>query len=79
MKLILKETVERYHVVDLDDEYGLDAFTKDVASLNVAQGMEVVEELLEDIRRQYGSECKVEYDKAGMETTSIEIIDEYDE
>lgn len=79
MKLILKETVERYHVVDLDEGYDPDEFIEDLASLNPAQGMEVVEEMIEDICRQYGFNCKVEYDKAGMETTAFEVVDEYDE
>ncbi len=79
MKLILKETVERYHVIDLDDGYDVDSFIDDIANLNPVQGIEAVEEMLEDMRQQYGIEYNVEHDKAGMETTALEIIDEYDE
>jgi len=79
VKLILKETVERYHVIDLDDSYDIDAFIDDVANLSPIQGIEAVEEMLEDMRQQYGTEYNVEHDKAGMETTALEIIDEYDE
>lgn len=75
MKFLVKETIEHYHVIDIDDDYGFEEFINDLSGINPREGMDTVKEMLESLCIEF----KIQENKAGEETTSIEIIDEYDE
>ena len=75
MKFLVKETIEHYHVIDVDDDYSAEEFINDLSGVNPREGMDAVKEML-------GSLCiefKIHENQAGEEAASIEIIDEYDE
>lgn len=78
MKVIVKETVEHYHVVDLGDNYTIGKFEEDLAKLPPESGLEGIKDLLIELT-YYGINSKYQEDGAGKETTLIEVVDEYDE
>lgn len=78
MKIILKETVEHYHIVDIDD-YDVEAFAGAVSRLNPQRGIESVNDLINELQRLYKVDCAVRENAAGKETISMEVVDEYDE
>ena len=75
MKFLVKETIEHYHVIDVDDDYSAEEFINDLSGINPREGMDAVKEILESLCVEF----KIQENQAGEETTSIEIIDEYDE
>ena len=75
MKFLVKETIEHYHVIDVDDDYSAEEFVNDLSGINPREGMDAVKEMLENLCIEF----KIQENQAGEETTSIEIIDEYDE
>lgn len=75
MKFLVKETIEHYHVIDVDDDYGTEEFINDLSGINPREGMGAVKEMLESLCVEF----RIQQNQAGEETTSIEIIDEYDE
>lgn len=75
MKFLVKETIEHYHVIDVDDDYDVEEFINDLSGINPREGMDAVKEMLENLCVEF----KIRENQAGEETTSIEIIDEYDE
>lgn len=78
MKVIVKETVEHYHVVDLGDNYTMGEFEEDLRKFPIQDGVDSIKELIAELEH-YGIEAKVTEDGAGKETTLIEVVDEYDE
>ena len=78
MKIVLKETIERYHVVDLND-YDSNAFADAVSHINPRLGIDAIKELIDELQRLYGIEGMIQEGGAGQETTLIEVVDEYDE
>ena len=75
MKFLVKETIEHYHVIDVDDDYSAEEFINELYGTNPREGMDAVKEMLESLCVEF----KIQENQAGEETTSIEIIDEYDE
>lgn len=75
MKFLVKETIEHYHVIDVDDDYSAEEFINDLSGINPREGMDAVKEMLENLCIEF----KIHENQAGEETTSIDIIDEYDE
>lgn len=79
MKVIIKEVVEHYHVIDVDDEMSIDDFYYTLDNTNVSGGIEELMERIDEICDRCGISCRLHKDGAGQETTSMEIEDEYDE
>lgn len=78
MKILLKETVEHYHIVDLDD-YDTAVFVNKIQRINPKRGFEEIKDLIDDLQRLYGVNVTIHENGAGQETTSIEVVDEYEE
>jgi len=79
MKVIIKEVVEHYHVIDVDDEISTDDFYDILDNTNVSRGIEELMEGIDKLCDRYGTTCRLHKDGAGQETTSMEIEDKYDE
>lgn len=79
MKVIVKEVVEHYHVIDVDDEINIDDFYAVLDNTNVSAGIEELMEGMDELCDRFGTLCQLHRDGAGQETTSMEIEDEYDE
>ena len=79
MKVIVKEVIEHYHVIDVDDEINIDDFYAVLDNTNVSAGIEELMEGMEELCDRLGTSCQLHRDGAGQETTSMEIEDEYDE
>ena len=79
MKVIVKEVIEHYHVVDVDDEINIDDFYAVLDNTNVSAGIEELMEGMDELGDRLGTSCRLHRDGAGQETTSMEIEDEYDE
>lgn len=79
MKVIVKEVIEHYHVIDVDDEINIDDFYAVLDNTNVSAGIEELMERMDELCDRLGTSCQLHRDGAGQETTSMEIEDEYDE
>ena len=79
MKVIVKEVIEHYHVIDVDDEINIDDFYAVLDNTNVSAGIEELMEGMDELCDRLGKSCRLQRDGARQETTSMEIEDEYDE
>ena len=79
MKVIVKEVIEHYHVIDVDDEINIDDFYAVLDNTNVSAGIKELMEGMDELCDRFGTSCRLHRDGAGQETTSMEIEDEYDE
>ena len=79
MKVIVKEVIEHYHVIDVDDEINIDDFYAVLDNTNVSAGIEELMEGMDELCDRLGPSCRLHSDGAGQETTSMDIEDEYDE
>lgn len=78
MKIVVKETVAHYHVVDIGEDYTIGEFEEDLCKFPMKGGIESIKDLIAELEH-YGIEAKVTENGAGQETTMIEVVDEYDE
>lgn len=80
MKYVIKETVNHFHIVEIDDE--LENVFQDIvdeANEHLYQedtGYEVIENILEKYQRQFGFEYKVSPNACGTDSLDLEIMNE---
>ena len=80
MKFCIKETVNHFHEIEVDDEIPINNVIKiaNEISHRFDTGYEAIEDILKSYQFKYGFDYSIEPNKYGTETLDIEIIDEVD-
>lgn len=80
MKYMIREKVEHYHEIDIDDELDMEQILSQVESIGIKfdNALEGIDYILNKYQKEYNKNYTIKPNACGQETVSVEIIDELD-
>ena len=79
-KFVICETVNHYHMVEVDDEIDIEKVVEDANRLiKMSSGVEALNDILEDYKYHHSLECNVKPDYCGVSTERLVVYDEISE
>lgn len=78
-KYIVQETINRYHMVELDDELDISTVLTDACSSKIDETCAAIRNELWRYGEQYGFEYNVIPDYCGSEVSALEVVDKLDD
>ena len=78
-KYVVRETVNHYHMVEVDDEIDMEKVVADAKALiKMSSGVEALEDILEDYKYHHGLDFNIKADFCGTSTENLLVYDEAD-
>ena len=78
-KFVICETVNHYHMVEVDDEIDIEKVVADAKALiKMSFGVEALADILEDYKYHHGLDYNIKTDFCGTSTENLTVYDEAD-
>ena len=78
-KFVICETVNHYHMVEVDDEIDIEKVVADAKALiKMSPGVEALADILEDYKYHHGLDYCIQADCCGTSTENLTVYDEAD-
>lgn len=78
-KFVICETVNHYHMVEVDDEIDIEKVVADAKALiKMSFGVEALANILEDYKYHHGLDYNIKADFCGTSTENLTVYDEAD-
>ena len=78
-KFVVCETVNHYHMVEVDDEIDIEKVVADAKALiKMSSSVEALTDILEDYKYRHGLDYNIKADFCGTSTENLTVYDEAD-
>ena len=78
-KFVICETVNHYHMVEVDDEIDIEKVVADAKALiKMSSSVEALVDILEDYKYHHGLDYDIKADFCGTSTENLTVYDEAD-
>ena len=78
-KFVICETVNHYHMVEVDDEIDIEKVVADAKALiKMSSSVEALNDILEDYKYHHGLDYDIKADFCGISTENLAVYDEAD-